>query len=275
MATCYLCQSQEARSIGLSFFKCLKCGVVYQYPQPDDHCIKGFYSPDYYSTGIPRKEDIINCKYRENLRLIDNYFPQKGRLLDVGCGTGFFMELAHQSSNWEVFGLDLSDWAVNYARQELGIKNISAGTLLEVKLEDNFFDVVVMTELIEHDKSPILLLKEAFRLLKDGGLLLITTPNIGGIKAKLSGQGWWQLAKEHLFLFNQVSLIRLLEGAGFRIVKVTTRPYLKRYLDYAVSKNPFLQMRYYGRKAGFWTIDRLKLGELLVICGCKGSQQIK
>ena len=147
-------------------------------------------------------------------------FKGQGRLLDVGCGPGrLLQELRGQG--WDVYGVDFSSVAVSRA-QSAGL-NVKEGDLLTSGFENNFFDVVVFSHSLEHVYDPVATLREARRILRPGGRVLLYLPNAGSAEASLFGQWWvaWDPPR-HLFHFDKHSSARLLEMAGFQVVKAKT-----------------------------------------------------
>jgi len=96
-------------------------------------------------------------------------------VLDIGCGLGSFLKILN-IPNKEKFGVESNDYAVQ-ACQKDGLNVTKVENVYKLAFEDNYFDVVIMNEVIEHIEKPLLILKEIYRVLKNGGNLVITTPN--------------------------------------------------------------------------------------------------
>lgn len=167
---------------------------------------------------MPMLKKVIDHQYRHLPRL-----PKGGgRLLDVGCGNGSFLELA-RTCGWDVVGLDPDSMAAaNAAKQGLtvhegGIEYFAGKTAL--------FDVITMNHVIEHVHDPVKVLEACQALLKPGGQLWLDTPNIDSF-----GHAWFQKSwrgletPRHLVLFNRSSLGQALLKAGFSVPKYRTRP---------------------------------------------------
>lgn len=224
--------------------RCHRCGLVYLNPRPRD---VGVYYPDDY---IPHNlynlskdtfpesltSKFLNSEkyYKKNKNTVDHFFASifemvynpippcySGKVLDVGCGSGISLYNL-KKRGWDVYGLDLSEKAVRFVQEELGLKNIFAGTLEDKKYPENFFDVVLLTHVIEHLPNPKKTLSEVKRILRPGGLLLITTPNFACLNAKLFRKYWFPLeTPRHLYLFTPKTLQNLfgLVG-GLSVIKV-------------------------------------------------------
>ena len=146
----------------------------------------------------------------------------RGRLLDVGCGSGTF--LGHmQYFGWEVHGVEPDPKAASIAREALFSDNIHTGSLEEIDLEEKSFDVVTMSHVIEHLLEPVKILQTCYRLLKPGGLLVLTTPNSSSLGRKKFRIHWrgWELPR-HIHIFNKATLVSLTTNAGFQVKSVKT-----------------------------------------------------
>ncbi len=191
--------------------KCRKCGFVYVNPRPRGESVVAGYSDavdeTYVSQAEGRKQTFKSC-----LALIEKQRPGKGRILDVGCAAGFFLQAAKQGG-WQEYGVEPSRWLAGYGRKNLGL-NVKAGTLKEAKFPD-YFDVVTLWDVLEHVPDPSAELREIRRVLKPGGLLVVNYPNFGSKLARLAGRRWWFLLSVHLFYFTPHTLKAMLEGNGF------------------------------------------------------------
>jgi len=161
---------------------------------------------------VPRIFQIIDIRHR--------FLPkptQGDRILDVGCGNGSFLSIA-SDAGWQVTGLDPDNSAVLAARKS-GL-NIYLGHIDELSHMSSCFDVITLSHVIEHVHDPSYLLSSLHRLLKDGGLLYLETPNIESCGHKLFGRNWRGIeAPRHLVLFNPRSLAQLLSVHGFDSIK--------------------------------------------------------
>lgn len=171
--------------------------------------------------------------------------PARGRLLDVGCGAGYFLDAA-RSAGWQVTGVEVSDAAAAAARSELGL-DVYTGVLADAGLPANDFDLVTMFEVLEHMRDPGAALNEAHRLLRPGGLLALEVPNdMDAYRAGLAraDQRWWVIPPVHLYYFNASSLSRWLLMSGFEPVHLST--------EGSVGGDLLSQLRGRGWQAGHW-----------------------
>jgi SAM-dependent methyltransferase len=140
-------------------------------------------------------------------------------LLDVGCGFGAFLDAA-KSVGWRVCGVEVALAPASIAARH---HDIFYGYLSDAPYEPNSFDVIRLNNVLEHVASPRALLREIRRLLRPGGLLFISTPNVTSFTAALKGMGWRYVQGEsHIYLFGLRTIGRLLENAGFKVVSLST-----------------------------------------------------
>jgi SAM-dependent methyltransferase len=202
--------------------RCLVCGLIYQNPQPSLAELAGHY-PEEYPRFItaPTEESSLSLNRlsadhalaRQRQRL-ERHFAGPGRLLDVGCATGQF--LSHmREAGWEVTGVEFSPHAAAFARQQYGL-DVRTGTLENVVLPEASIDVVTMWDVLEHVPDPKGTLKEIARILRPGGLLVVSTPNPTSLEARLFGPHWigWERPR-HLHIFPPNLLRHYVDDAGF------------------------------------------------------------
>jgi SAM-dependent methyltransferase len=118
---------------------------------------------------------------------------------------------------WETFGTELSEQAAGAAREEFGL-NVRAITLEDWGFEDKFFDVVTLWHVLEHLPDPRETLREVNRILKDDGLLVVSTPNFDSFQAKVSKEKWFHLdMPRHYYHFSTRTLTQMLGSLDFRV----------------------------------------------------------
>ncbi len=171
-----------------------------------------------------------------------------GRLLDVGCGAGFFLDAARQRG-YEIAGVDLSPVPARYVQSQLGL-NVSVGSLYEYAAPSMSFDAVTIFQTIEHDPHPAELCKELLRVLRPGGVLMVTTPAADGFVARAMGKRWFGYRNvEHVSFFSRGSLGYALKQAGFEIEfleiehgkRLTGKYVLNRLINYYYDHRAFLR----------------------------------
>ncbi|MBE0690926.1 MAG: class I SAM-dependent methyltransferase [Anaerolineae bacterium] len=166
-----------------------------------------------------KDEMNIRKTFAKRLRRLEQ-FVQPGKLLDVGCAAGFFLDEAHKHG-WQVQGVDVSDFVVQYAREHFGY-DVRQGSLLEQDFPKGAYDLVTLWDVIEHVPDPKAYVEHVAALLRSGGIVALATPDVDSIPARLTGKRWvgYKLSEEHVYYFSQHTLSRMLENAGFEIVRV-------------------------------------------------------
>lgn len=145
---------------------------------------------------------------------------QRGRLLDVGCGSGGLLYVM-QNLGWEVVGIDPDPGAIEAAARR-GFE-VSRATLEEAAFPDGSFDVITMSHVIEHVPDPEATLKESLRVLRPGGWLSIATPNAKSLGRRRFGRDWlgWSIPY-HLLVFTPRTLRDAITRSGFLIENLRT-----------------------------------------------------
>jgi 2-polyprenyl-3-methyl-5-hydroxy-6-metoxy-1,4-benzoquinol methylase len=221
---CSFCQSSHVKKIfskhGFSWVRCRQCGMVYVNPQLTEEAISNLYSST-YSEKSASLEKKIQPQHLRILKQLSKILG-KGKLLDVGCFKADFLNVA-KSKDWEVYGTEISKHAIDYAKKVYGI-GVDKGSLLDIKYEDSFFDVVTMNDVIEHLHDPKAYVEKVAKIMKPGGVFYVGTPNFNSLSRVLFGKHWGAVIFPwHLQYFSVRTLRRLLEQHGFKIKKVNTR----------------------------------------------------
>jgi SAM-dependent methyltransferase len=188
--------------------------------------LKRYQEHDYFTSSVPGQgyDEYMDLRHNWNrtfarrLGQILKYRPA-GRVLDVGCGPGFFLEAA-AGMGYEVWGIDPSSYIVGVANQTFDGR-VRHGTIHTVEFEPHSFDVVVAFDTFEHIYQPIAFLDAVRERLKPGGLFALTTPDPTSLLARLSGRRWVSFKiPEHVFYWSRATLARAMEGR-FKILEAT------------------------------------------------------
>jgi len=154
-----------------------------------------------------------------NIKVLEKIgrYKKNGKLLEIGCANGFFLDEARRRG-WEVCGIEISRWAADYAKNKLGL-NIIRKDIAAAEFPDRYFDVIVMLDVIEHLPDPKYVLLEIRRILKDDGILYISTPNIASLISRMLKAKWWGINRYHLYYFSKNTLEKMIDASGFKIKK--------------------------------------------------------
>jgi 2-polyprenyl-3-methyl-5-hydroxy-6-metoxy-1,4-benzoquinol methylase len=189
--------------------RCTACGMVVL-PQGQVAADYGDAEDPYY---LEQAEERI-----ANAHLLLDNVPAGGRLLELGCACGFLLAAARERG-FSVQGIEMSVWASDYARRELGL-DVATGRLETLELPAASYDVVVLADVIEHLSDPRDTVRRLHALLKPGGRLVVLTPDIGSWMARLAGTRWWGLLDDHYFYFSRSTLRRLLEQEDYAVERI-------------------------------------------------------
>jgi ubiquinone/menaquinone biosynthesis C-methylase UbiE len=207
--------------------RCPECGVERLNPRPTEASMPAFYPFDASAYQpyanmperrfSPRRWDR-RYGLRKRLRAIERHV-EGGKLLDVGAASGDFLSEVARSSRWTAEGVEPQPEAGAQARAR-GL-TVYRGTLESCNLPSASYDVITLWDVFEHLHDPQAALAEAARLLRPGGLLVMSTPNLDSWDRRLFGKYWigYELPR-HLYLFNRRNAIPLLARQGFDLLEV-------------------------------------------------------
>jgi 2-polyprenyl-3-methyl-5-hydroxy-6-metoxy-1,4-benzoquinol methylase len=162
-----------------------------------------------------REQPALRFNARDALGRIGRLRPPPGRLLDVGCGWGFFLAEA-RACGWEPFGLEPLPGPAIHARVAAGA-TVVADTLRDNTFARETFDVVTSFQVFEHLPDPADVLAKIVGLLRPGGLVLIEVPNIATWSVRLLGRRHRHFVADHLNFFSAETLGALMERAGLEV----------------------------------------------------------
>jgi SAM-dependent methyltransferase len=213
---------------GLSILRCPSCGLLYRANLPSSEELPGLYDRSYFlgedqSQGgqgyadYVGEADLHRLNAQRRLSLLEGFTPS-GRLLDVGCAAGFFLDEA-RGRGWQVTGVELSAEMVEWAYGTLGLDSVIKGPFTRQPWDEGTFDCVTMWDYIEHTIDPSSELQLARKILRPGGLLALSTGDAGSAVARLTGRRWHLLTpRHHNYFFTRRSLLHGLERAGFSVL---------------------------------------------------------
>jgi SAM-dependent methyltransferase len=216
------------RADNFQLVTCSACTFVYQNPQLSTAEMQPYYQEDYISYFQGTEATLSRLQWflvtygmRKRAQPLLRHL-QQGRLLDVGCATGHFLQYMEVQKGWQVAGIEPNAAAARFAREHFQL-DLHVGYLDDCPYPDHSFDVVTMWDVFEHLIDPHAALQTIKRLLKPGGLFVLRVPQIESVDARLFGRYWIGLDQpRHYFLFSKKTLHEMLERAGFAPVGAGT-----------------------------------------------------
>jgi len=240
-APCTICGAREARTLyrlpAGTLLRCAACGTVRRANLVDGDAAERLYDDDAYleapyfdvlKVGASRDQQPYRVYGRVLDRLAD--IQAKGRLLDVGCSYGAFLEMAAEQG-WEPLGVELSSKGCEYARRQRGL-DVFHGTLEAARFPAGSVRAVTLWDVIEHLARPLDTLREVHRVLAPGGTVMLFTINqrslinrVGDLLHRASGGRWVRplillYDIHHNYFFDPRTIGALLDRAGFDLVEI-------------------------------------------------------
>jgi SAM-dependent methyltransferase len=215
-----------------SLLKCKECSVAFIDPLPDPAAISEHFRNDYITDDV-HLEKIYGDLRRGALERIANHVSRRrggGKILDVGCAGGYFLDRYFDSAKWDKFGIEPSRYALRRAASR-GIHTYE-GEVSSVELPDSFFDVITAAGVLPYFREPNRELQILQRALRPGGLIVLELP-LGATQiwrhttplGRATGGGWRSLLQSpHLFYYDGNSLRFLLAQSGFHLDGLAPSP---------------------------------------------------
>ncbi len=258
---CYICGSSRLTPKfevnGFHIVRCADCSLQFVQEQLSQEELSRYYE----------KEDIAdNFVYNDpaNLPHLNYYFYAlrdlitthitSGRVLDVGCSSGSFLDVM---DGWERHGIEFAGGYAAKAIAKYG-PNIHTGTLDDYVCEDDYFDVIALQDVFDHVRDPLATLRACHRLLKPNGLIIIKVHNISCLYARITGSRFYALLPPfHLSYFNKHSLREALSRTGFRML-------YHRFIGHVLSlKTIAYRLSHCGRPGFFYSLYETLSGSRL------------
>jgi SAM-dependent methyltransferase len=223
-----------------TYVQCVSCGLAYQSPRPaytDDFVQTAYevYSTDVSSfqesEELTEKGKVVYREYAHNLSEIEGYVGRPGRLLEIGCNTGFFCKVA-KDRGWHPVGVEISRTMAELAHRTYGIET-RAGDWMRMEF-DQPFHAIYCSHVIEHVPDPRAWMERFRRVLAPGGVVCLSVPNMQSIDRKfkrglkrlgLRKDKWakWR-TPDHLYEPCERSMLRFVDSCGFELLRQYTYP---------------------------------------------------
>jgi 2-polyprenyl-3-methyl-5-hydroxy-6-metoxy-1,4-benzoquinol methylase len=225
--SCPICNSDKETLIfikeGFRHVKCGLCGMFYVSPVFKKDKLQSFYLEESSWTKIllnETQQSLDRKRFQYGLDLIEEYLPQKGKLIDVGCGPGVFL-LESLSREWQVQGIEFNQWCI----QHLSTLNIDVidTPLDQAELLPDSYQCVTLWDILEHIIDLKEFLRKCYQILIPRGIILIQVPNIDSMVSRILHEKSATFSGDvHVNFFNVATLTMLLEQTGFVIKECET-----------------------------------------------------
>ena len=216
-----------------SISECTECRIAVTHPFPSDDELARLYSRGNYRTNKGKRfgkliELLIHLGRLIKCRRITKYI-KPGRILDIGCGRGLFLDVMRRSG-WDTIGTEFNEETASYAINTYGLK-ILPGEITHHKLPTESLDAININQVLEHLKNPDKIIEESHRLLRKGGIVIVSVPDLQSPQFAIGKENWFLLDLPfHLFHFTEEGLSELLRKNEFQV------KHIKRF---SLEINPF------------------------------------
>lgn len=203
--------------------ECADCEIAMIHPLPSAAELTRLYSCGNYRTDEGKRfgpliETLILFSRILKRRSI-NRFVKPGKILDIGCGRGLFLDVMRRGG-WRAIGTELNKETASYAIKVYDLKILTGG-VIQHQLPDEGLDAININQVLEHLKNPKEVIEECHRILRKDGLLVISVPDLRSPQFTLGKENWFLLDLPfHLFHFTEEGLGKLLEKNGFKVKEV-------------------------------------------------------
>jgi len=198
--------------------KCDNCSFVFLNPRMDESDLSGMYKAGVES-GYLKQQHNRTYHFRNVIALmVKNLNDDKIKILDIGCADGLLLEES-KKLGWETLGIEPIKALADYGKETYGIEILN-GVFSDFKLKENYFHVVTLLDVIEHLENPKVLLSGVKDIIKPGGLLVASFPDVDSLSAKLFRKKWWMYMKGHINFFNSRSLSLMLNEIDFEAILI-------------------------------------------------------
>ncbi len=197
--------------------ECNKCGLIYSNPIFSDDYIIKLYNNSSFINEI--QVEFMAEDYLGQLKKASSFIKQKNNLLEIGCGNGCFLKKAKDFGFKNVYGVEPSKNAFEQADEEIKgniINDVFRGGLYK----DNFFDLACVIQVIDHVIDPNDILRNIYKVIKENGYILIISHNVRFFLTKILGEKSPMYDIGHIYLFDKITIRKLLAKHGFQVVYV-------------------------------------------------------
>lgn len=245
-----------------SIIKCINCGLLITYPQPNPEELSRYYISNQYLSHATQNKGLEYFVYNKirNITLANKLdlirrFSSGNRIIDIGCATGVFLNYC-QERNYKVQGIEPNTRARNYAIENFGLQVNDIDYINEIP--ESSQDIVTMWHVLEHVPDISERMQAVLRMLKKDGTAFIALPNPNSYDARYYKEHWAAYdVPRHLYHFNRQSFDHLVKNVNFDIVDVIPMVFDSFYISlmserYKKSTVPYLKAFYRGLRSNLY-----------------------
>lgn len=209
---------REPDRIHYQLNECKKCGLIFSSPIFSSSKIDKFYGQSYCS--YPSQIDFLNKTYLELVNNRKQNISYNARVLEIGCGDGFFLNELRNNGYKKLYGVEPSKKMVLSMPMVLR-KNVKISTFKKGLFKKNYFDLVTCFHTLDHVTDPNLVLLETYSILQEKGIAIFVLHNTDALSVKLFRERSPIFDIEHIYLFNQKNVSKIFKKNGFHILEVS------------------------------------------------------
>jgi 2-polyprenyl-3-methyl-5-hydroxy-6-metoxy-1,4-benzoquinol methylase len=225
--TCPLCRGvsntfRQTLNYGSRLLACSQCDLHFVSPFP--FLDQKFYDQNYFSSWgmtdniFPEHvQHLKETNMQKHVKNIGKFVP-RGNVLEVGCAMGSFLKVADEEG-YSVTGIDLSLQACESAQKKVPNAVVCHGTIEGAGFDPESFDVIFMSDLVEHVPDPFRFWEEIYKLLKNNGIVYVITPDPRHWSCVLMGNSWLHFKEEHLVFFPKNTVNWICQEFGFKFIE--------------------------------------------------------
>lgn len=250
-----------------------KMDMLITFPKPNENDLHKYYESEAYISHTDGKGSLVEILYqfvkkfalKKKIGLINGLHPAKGRILDIGAGTGDFLAMA-KSNGWDIIGIEPSEKAKTIA----GKKGVIFAESMQ-SLEKQSFDVITMWHVLEHVPNLEEQIKELKRLLKPDGTIIIAVPNFRSFDAKYYRRFWAGFdVPRHLWHFSKKAIKQLFLKEKMKVEKILPMKFDAFYVSllsekYKTGYMNFFKAFYIGLKSNYKAKKRFQYSSLIYV----------
>ena len=236
---CCVCDNTDINKFSIKYEKdnfivveCNNCSFNFIPPYFSKRISYSNYKDEEVLEQVRKGNDWLKVqRHLLRFKLIKKY-QKTGRLFDLGVGWGHFL-YAGKQLGYGVYGIEVSEMPYNYAKHDLKLP-VDLIDFFDMDIKDKAYDIITLWDVLEHIPDADKALRRCNKMMKDKGYIFIQVPQIDSIIAKKQKVNWKMIGENHVNLFSRMTICRLLEKEGFKMVKIKSSFEFKLFLMYTV-----------------------------------------